>query len=72
MECHGDRFRAGGHSTVSLEPLKETLFTHPRCSWQTTREEFMTKSSKISGMVTIGEKGDDGRCGVDGPTLTTS
>ena len=26
MECHGNRFRNSGHSTVSLEPLKETLF----------------------------------------------
>ena len=26
MECHGNRFRAGDHSAVSLEPLKETLF----------------------------------------------
>ena len=25
MECHGNRFSAGDHSTVSLEPLKETL-----------------------------------------------
>ena len=26
MECHGARFRTSDHSTVSLEPLKETLF----------------------------------------------
>ena len=26
MECHGNRFRTSDHSTVSLEPLKETLF----------------------------------------------
>ena len=25
MECHGHRFRASDHSTVSLEPLKETV-----------------------------------------------
>ena len=25
MECHGNRFRTGDHSTVSLEPLMETL-----------------------------------------------
>ena len=26
MECDGNRFRTSDHSTVSLEPLKETLF----------------------------------------------
>ena len=29
MECHGNRFRKDDHSTVSLEPLKETLFNAP-------------------------------------------
>ena len=41
--------------------------TQLRCSCQTTRGESMTESSK-----TMGAKGDDDRCDVDGPTLIAS
>ena len=37
MECHGNRFRTSDHSTVSLEPLKETLFNSAQVQLPTAR-----------------------------------
>ena len=37
MECHGNRFCTGDHSTVSLEPLMETLFNPTQLSDDTRR-----------------------------------
>ena len=71
MESHDNRFRTGDHSMASLAPLKETLFDFEhRCSCQTTRGEPWTESSKTPSFVSVG--GDDDRCGVDRPTLSTS
>ena len=43
MECHGYRFRTSDHSTVSLEPLKETLFNP---------SQMQPESSTTSSMMT--------------------
>ena len=36
------------------------------------RSPCMTESSKTPSVMTTGTKGDDDKCGVDGPTLSTS
>ena len=42
-------------------------------SWKPCSTQPRSELSKTSGMMMIiGAKGDDDRCGVDGPTLTTS
>ena len=73
MECRGNRFRAGDHSMVSLEPLKETLF-------KPTQMQLADDTRGVHDRVVEDmrhddhrcKEVDDDRCGVDGPTLTTS
>ena len=43
MECHGYRFRTSDHSTVSLEPLTETLFNPSQM-----QPESLTTSSMMT------------------------
>ena len=70
MECHGNRFRTWDHSTVILEPLKETLFNPTKMQLPDDTRGVHARST--SSMMTTGAKGDDDMCGVDKPTLSTS
>ena len=57
MEYHGNRFGTGDHLTVSLVPLKETLFNPTQMQLPDVATGVHTESP-IPGMMTIGAKGD--------------
>ena len=58
MEFHGGRFRTSDHSTVSLEPLKETLFKSAAAR-RHERSPYTAESLKTSNTMTTGAKGDN-------------
>ena len=57
MERHGNRFRTGDHSTVSLEPLKETLFN-------ATQMQLSDDTRGVHDRVVEDIRHDDHRCKV--------
>ena len=70
MECHGNRFRTGDHSIASLAPLKETLFDPAQMQLPDSTRRVHDRV--VEDTKRYERKGDDDRCGVDRPTLSTS
>ena len=70
MECHGNSFRTSDHSMASLAPLKVTLFDPARMQPpDNTRRVYNRLLEDIKRYEC---EGDNDKCGVDGPTLSTS
>ena len=69
MECHGDRFRTGDHSMASLAPLKETLFDQTQM--QLPDNTWRVQDRVVEDTKRCECEGDDDRCTVDRPMLST-
>ena len=74
MECRGNRFRTSDHSTVSLEPFKETDFNSAQVQLPDDTRGVHARPSRRrhQAFVATGAKCDHDMCGVEKPTLSTS